>query len=297
VRVAGNENRKTTRLIAAAVAILKAESPMTIRQLFYRLVSQGLIPNDRKSYQNVSRVMTKPRDDGRCSFDAIVDRSRPSYTPSVWKDASKYGEAIKKSYRKDYWETQPNHVEIWTEKDAIIGSIEPVTDELGVTVRVGRGFLSTTKAHDIAERFQGIDKPIHVFYLGDHDPSGQEIERDLYERIRTYGSGYFDLERLAIHKSDISLYNLPPLRIKDGDLRAAKFRRQYGEECVELDALPPDILRARIRDAVEYLQDLVAWNRAVAVEKVELASIQDAARMWALPVADSKAFAAIKDGI
>jgi hypothetical protein len=71
-RTAGRENRKTTQLIAAAVEILDAESPMTIRQLFYRIVSKGLIPNDRKNYQLVSRVMTKARDDGRCSFDAIV---------------------------------------------------------------------------------------------------------------------------------------------------------------------------------------------------------------------------------
>lgn len=296
-RTVGTENRKTTQLIVAAVEILHAESPMTIRQLFYRLVSRSLIPNDKKHYQLVSRIMTKARDDGRCSFDAIVDRSRPAYSPSVWKDASGYGEAVKKSYRKDYWATQPNHVEIWVEKDAIVGSIEPTTDELGVTIRVGRGFLSTTKAHDIAERFQGIDKPITVFYLGDHDPSGQEIERDLYDRILAYGSGYFDLQRLAIHKADIKAFNLPPLRIKDRDMRASKFRAKHGDECVELDALPPDELRRRIQDAVSDLQDLDLWDRAIAVEQVELASIQDAARMWALPVADGKAFRAIKDGV
>lgn len=280
-RTTGTENRKTTRLIAAAVEILDAESPMTIRQLFYRLVSRGLIPNDRKHYQLVSRVMTKARDDGRCSFDHIVDRSRPQYSPNVFKDAGRYADVVQRAYRKDYWATQPNHEEIWVEKDAIIGSIEPTTNGLGVTIRVGRGFLSTTKAHDIAEHFQGIDKPITVFYLGDHDPSGQEIERDLYERILAYGSGYFDLQRLAIHKTDISMFNLPPLRIKDGDARAAKFRTQHGEDCVELDALPPAELRQRITEAVEDLQDSELWQRAIAVEKVELASIRDAGAMWA----------------
>ncbi len=277
----GTENRKTTALIDAAVEILDAESPMTIRQLFYRLVSRGSIPNDRNHYQMVSRVMTKARDDGRCDFDHIVDRSRPQYSPNVFTDAGRYAEVVQCAYRKDYWATQPNHVEIWAEKDAIIGSIEPTANELGVVIRVGRGFLSTTKAHDIAEHFQGIDKPITVFYLGDHDPSGQDIERDLYARITGYGSGYFDMQRLAIHKSDIADFDLPPLRIKDTDGRAAKFRAKHGEDCVELDALPPAELRRRITEAVEELQDGELWQRAVEVEKVELASIRDAGAMWA----------------
>ena len=279
-RPAGTENRKTTKLIATAVTILDTESPMTIRQLFYRLVSSGLIPNDRKHYQLVSRVMTKARDDGRCDFDAIVDRSRPQYSPNVFEDAGEYANVVQRGYRKDYWATQPNHVEIWVEKDAIIGSIEPTTNKLGVTIRVGRGFLSTTKAHEIASHFASIDKPITVFYLGDHDPSGHDIERDLYARITNYGSGSFELRRLAIHKRDIALFNLPPLRIKDTDKRAAQFRAQHGEQCVELDALPPDELRERIKDAVEELQDGELWNRAVAVEEVEMASIHDAAVMW-----------------
>lgn len=281
MRITGSENRKTTQLIATAVDILDVESPMTIRQLFYRLVSKGLIPNDRKHYQLVSRVMTKSRDDGRCDFNHIVDRSRPQYSPNVFEDAGRYADVVQRAYRKDYWATQPHHVEIWVEKDAVIGSIEPTTNELGITIRVGRGFLSTTKAHDIAEHFQAINKPITIFYLGDHDPSGQDIERDLYSRVLSYDSGYFDLERLAIHKSDIVNFDLPPLRIKDGDGRAAKFRAQYGEDCVELDALPPPELRRRIKDAVENLLDVELWNRAIEVEKVELASIRDAGVMWA----------------
>ena len=280
MRQAGTENRKTTQLIAAAVAILDEESPMTIRQLFYRLVSKGLIPNDRKHYQLVSRVMTKARKDRRVSFADIVDRSRPQYSPNVFTDAGEYADTVQNAYRKDYWAMQPNHVEVWVEKDAIIGCIEPTTNKLGITVRVGRGFLSTTKAHDIACHFARIDKPITVFYLGDHDPSGHDIQRDLYDRINEYGSGYFDLERLAIHKEDITTFNLPPLRVKNTDGRAAKFRAQHGEDCVELDALPPDELRVRIKNAVEDLLDREQWNRAIEVEQVELASIMDAGAMW-----------------
>jgi hypothetical protein len=278
--VASGEWKRITALVDAASAILDIQQPMTIRQLFYRLVSQGLIPNDRKNYQLVSRIMTKAREDGRIPFEYITDRSRPEYKPNVWNDAAGYASAVQKSYRKDYWATQPNHVEIWVEKDAIIGSIEDVTNELGVTVRVGRGFLSTTRAHEIAERFNNIEKPITVFYLGDHDPSGQAIETDLFNRIREYGSGSFTLERLAIFKKDIADYKLPPLRIKQTDSNAASFAKKYGNKAVELDALPPDVLRERIKSAVENLIDFRPWNRAKSTEQAEFDSIKSTVALW-----------------
>jgi len=274
-------------LVNAAIAILNKEQPMTIRQLFYRLVSAGAVPNDQGHYQLVSRVMTKARDDERIPFDYIVDRSRPTYEPCVWDDAAGYAKSVSKGYRKDYWTMQPRHVELWAEKDAIIGSIESVTRELGIAVRVQRGFVSTTRAHEIAEHFDTIKKPITVFYLGDHDPSGHCIEADAEERIWTYTDRDFDVIRLAIHKEDIATYNLPPLRIKASDSRAKGFKAKFGSECVELDALPPDVLRERIKDAVEGLIDFDLWNRAIAVEKVELRSIVETVGRWNLVNASS----------
>jgi hypothetical protein len=274
------ELKRTTELIKAAIAILDVERPMTIRQLFYRLVSKGLVENSRASYQLVSRIMTKARNDGRCDFDFIVDRSRPEYRPTVWDDAEGYAKTVQRSYRKDYWAMQPNYVELWVEKDAIIGSIEPVTNELGIAVRVGRGFLSTTRVHEIADVFSTIPKPIVVYYLGDHDPSGRYIETDLYERIQQQGSGPFKLQRLAIFKSDIKAFHLPPLRVKQDDPRAAAFLRRHGTDCVELDALPPEELRSRIRTSVTKLIDHELWKRAVIVEKAELNSIRETVAKW-----------------
>jgi hypothetical protein len=274
------EWRETTKLVDRAVKILEEQNPMTVRQLFYQLVSLGAIANNRADYQTVSRVLTKARNDGRCPFNFIVDRSRPEYSPNVWDDVTGYGEAVKRSYRKNYWATQPLHIEIWVEKDAIIGSIEDVTGELGVTVRVGRGFQSTTKVHEIATRFAGIVKPITVFYLGDHDPSGRCAETELQKRVRKHRSGPFTIKRLAIFADDIRKFKLPPLRVKQTDSRSKGFLRKYSDECVELDALPPAETRKRIRVAVEALLDKKLWNRAVEIEQVELASIIDTVSRW-----------------
>ena len=246
---------------------------MTLRQLYYRLVSAEVLKNTRSDYCRLSRVLTRAREEDDIQFDWIVDRSRPTYSPSVFDDLEDGLKALRDCYRKNYWQDQPFHCEIWCEKDAVIGSIQPVTDEFGVTVRVGRGFNSATRVHEIAAMFAAIEKPISVYYLGDHDPSGRCIEVELYGRALRYGSGEFEMKRLAIHAVDITKFNLPPLRVKDSDSRAKMFRAEHGDACVELDALPPEELRRRIRRAIENLLDVEAWNRALAVEEVERESI------------------------
>jgi hypothetical protein len=285
------ETDRITRLIDRSVEILNEEAPMIIRQLFYRLVSLGALENWRRDYVKVSRIMTIARNDGRVDWDAIVDRSRPDYAPSVFDDAAEYVETLKHGYRKNYWNTQPALVEVWVEKDAVVGSIEDVTDELGVRVRPGRGFQSTTKVHEIAELFAACKKEISVYYVGDHDASGRCAEDELKERVHRHllnicveqgkptmcaATGtYFSIQRLAIHPADIRSFRLPPLKVKSTDSRAPGFRKKYGNQCVELDALPVVELRKRIRAAVEQHIDWSSWKRAIATEKAETQSILD----------------------
>lgn len=272
--------KKTSKLIAAAHAVLKVEQPMTLRQLFYRLVSAEIVNNARSDYQKLSRITSRARERGEIPFEWIVDRSRPEIEPYVFDNPQQYLKSVSHGYARDHWQDQPAYVEIWTEKDSLTGSIEDVTLELGVPVRVGRGFVSVSRAHEIAERFQEIFKPITVFYLGDHDPSGRNIETEIRDRVRSYGSGPFHMRRLAIHARDIIKFHLPPLRVKPTDSRAASFREKYGNECVEVDALPPTELRKRIKDAVEALMDMDKWNRARGVEKAEQKSIADLVAAW-----------------
>jgi hypothetical protein len=189
---------------------------------------------------------------------------------------------VKNSYRKDYWALQPVHVEVWTEKDAIIGSIAEITDDFGVTARVGRGFQSTTIVREIAALFAKISKPKIVFYLGDHDPSGRDIERDFRRRVQSYmpRGKTFDLRRLAIFAADIQRFKLPPLQVKPSDSRAMSFLVKFSNRCVELDALPPTELRRRLRSAIEGVLDMEAWKRAVKVEEGEVQSILETVSRW-----------------
>jgi len=275
-----NEWQKTTKLIEAGLKILSAELPVTIRQLFYQMIGIAGIVNDAKSYKLISRVMTKARRDGRCPREWICDRTRPTYEPSVWSNPREYAEAVKQGYRRDYWQSQTYHLEIWCEKDTVTGSIQDLTDELGLTVRVGRGFNSETRVYEIAQILAETGKPNVVLFLGDHDASGRDIERDWRKRLLDNGSGPFELRRVAIHAEDIVKFKLPPQRVKSSDSRATKFIQKYGQHCVELDALPPTELRRRIREAVERYLDRRAWDRAIAVEKVELQNIIETVGQW-----------------
>jgi hypothetical protein len=224
----------TTEFISEMLSILEAEHPMTVRQLFYRPVSAGTITNSLGEYQRVSRLITKARRDDRCPYEYLVDRSRPTYTPNVFEDCSAYADVISRAYRKDHWELQPRHLEIWCEKDAVIGSIERTTDELGISVRVARGFMSATRVNDIAEELSSIAKPTTILFLGDHDPSGRCIEQSAHDAVLARYAEIndeglpFEMVRLAIDKADIKNFKLPPLRVKDSDPRADEYRRKFG---------------------------------------------------------------------
>lgn len=291
------KHESTKALEAAIIAILKEQNPATVRYPHYGLLSfndafvRTIHQNTRGCYQRVSKIITELRLCGRIPWEWIVDKSRPTYKPTVWENPRDYGASVKVSYRKDYWEEQPALVEIWSEKDTISGVIAPVTDDLGVTVRVGRGFNSTTGVHDIAHHFRHVSKSKYVFYLGDHDPDGRAIEESIRRRVLALGSGPFAMRRLAINVGDIKRFNLPPMRIKrfdDGHEKAGlprssrgkAFLRKYPDETVELDALPPDVLRRRVKNAIEVLIDWTRWFRAIDVEAAELESIENFVSKW-----------------
>jgi hypothetical protein len=166
--MAQGEWKGTTDLIEAAIAILREQQPCTIRQLFYLMIGVGPLVNDPASYRKMSRIIVKARRDRRVPYEWICDRTRPVYEPNVWKSPQEYGEAIKRGYRRDYWQWQRVHVEIWSEKDTVVGSIEDLAAELGVTIRVCRGFNSETRVHQIARILAESGKPNVVLFLGDH---------------------------------------------------------------------------------------------------------------------------------
>src|SRR5262249_42927249 len=154
------------------------------------------------------------------------------------------------------------HVEVFVEKDAVAGTIQPVTHEFDVALRVCRGYASVSFAGEIADEWTQIDKPIFAYYCGDFDPSGFDIDRDLREKLERYSHRYheqdtacadesnFVWQRLGVVADDFGEFGLIELPVKRKDKRAAGFVRRHGERCAEIDALPPSELRRRVEAAI-----------------------------------------------
>jgi hypothetical protein len=287
-------SQRTIELILFARLLLEQYNPMTLRQLHYAIFSAAIIEylNTQADYKRLSRATTAARRLHRrfelADFlyaapkyaipgDWIVDETREPEVVNMWSDISGYLDTVKRAYRRDYWQDQPHYCEVWSEKGTVLGSLRPIVSELGVTVRVCHGFGSTGMESQIGDLFENIEKDITVFYLGDHDPSGHDIERDIYQRAQNASGRDFNLVRLAIHPEDIGMYNLPPQRIKSTDSRAKGFQQRFGTlaATVELDALPVDVLRGRVKNSVERLIDKQLWKRQTDVEAAELACIAD----------------------
>lgn len=293
----------TMELIHLAKTILEEDHPQTLRQLHYRIFSLGVdgYTNDKASYRGLCRVLTNARRLHRqwelyetygpapalgIPPSWIIDELRQAERVSLWGDAQEYVAAVRDSYRRDYWQDQPHYIELWGEKATVLGALRPIAKEWGLTLRVCRGFGSAGMEDQVGRLFEGIDKPITVFYVGDHDASGVLIERDMHRRVQTAAGVQFAMVRLAIHAEDIPQFNLPPQQIKENDVRASAFRREFGRDAntVELEALPVAELKRRIVEAVEELIDFDHWERQVTVEQVELRCIADfAERMKNLP--------------
>ena len=158
--------------------------------------------------------MTKLRNSGCLPFRWIVDNLRNTMKPSSWSGLDDFLQTVRSAYRKDFWARLPEYVHIFCEKDAIAGVLSPVTQEFDVALSPIRGYASISYAHEIADEWNAIHKPIHAYYLGDFDPSGFDLERDLREKLNRYYGREFSWTRLGVNESDFEAFDLIPLKAK-----------------------------------------------------------------------------------
>jgi hypothetical protein len=230
--------------------IMSADAPMTVRQVFYRLVSAGLIDKTESSYNKVVvRLLAKLRLEGVMPWSWITDGTRWMHKSVRYGSVAEALEATRRHYRRDYWRELDDYVEVWLEKDALAGVLYRVTDQWGVPLMVTRGFASLSYVHSAAEAIERVEKPTHIYYFGDYDPSGVEIDRNLERRLREFAPrSEIHFERVAVRHEQIEEYALPTRPTK----RSANHGRGLHEgESVEVDALPPPTLLQLVRDAIE----------------------------------------------
>jgi len=247
---------------------------LTLRQIYYQLVARQIIPNEQRYYKKLSRLCVTGRDEGILPEEGFADRLRAVDKLSSWLDLNEFIQAVKRSYRKDKWQNQDNYLEIWTEKDALRSVLTEITYQYDVALMVARGQLSRTEVYRTAERYKAQnDKECYLYYCGDFDPSGLSIYDSIKKRIMDFGV-FINFERIALTQKQIEKYQLPSDPAKQSDPNYNKFVSIYGSDMVvELDSLPPDVLRKIIEDCILQNIDegyLVQMLRKEKGEKIKL---------------------------
>ena len=282
----GPRTSATRQLLRASIEVideyLAQGYELTLRQIYYQLVARSIIPNSQRWYCRLGDVVSRGRLGGHIDWSAIVDRGRVPVKPSDWSGPSAILAAAESSYRLDRWKRQGNHVEVWCEKDALSSVLEPICTRYHVRMLANRGYSSSTALYDAAMRFTAADREgqhVVVIYLGDHDPSGIDMSRDIRDRLElmTYGQT-IDVKRIALNIDQVRHYQPPPNPTKFSDSRAKGYVLEYGMESWELDALAPRVLDDLVSNAIEDLLDRDLYDAQLAQEEQDKAAIREAAQ-------------------
>jgi hypothetical protein len=256
---------------------------LTLRQLYYQFVSKDLIPNTERSYKNLGSIVNDARLAGLIDWDAISDRTRSLRQNSHWSNPAEIIKGAADSYKIDMWARQKYRPEVWIEKDALVGVIEGVCRREDVPYFSCRGYTSQSEMWAGAMRLkvwaeEQEQTPI-IFHLGDHDPSGKDMTRDVTDRIALFMGGV-RLERLALNMDQIETYHPPPNPAKITDSRATAYIQEFGNSSWELDALEPRVIVALIQRNIDRLKNKKIWAEDRARWENERALLQKASKHW-----------------
>lgn len=248
---------------------------LTLRQVYYQLVARGYIENNERSYKNIGNLINDGRLAGLIDWNSITDRTRNLRHNSHWDRPQDVIYSAKYSYLLDKWEGQPNYVEVWVEKDALVDIVGQACQPIDTPYFSCRDYTSQSEMWTAARRFlrQNQREGRYIIHLGDHDPSGIDMTRDIQERLEMFGADVF-VKRVALTMKQVKTYNPPPNPAKITDSRCGKYIDQYGEESWELDALEPQMLVNLIRNEVTALRDDALYQAICEREAQEKGELQ-----------------------
>lgn len=239
---------------------------LTLRQLYYQFVARDYLPNTQASYAKLSKIISDARLTGWIDWTAIEDRTRNVRSLPTWSSPREILDSAIYSYRTNKWGNQPYIIEVWIEKEALIGVIARICNEYEVSYFACRGYTSQSEQWRAAKRFENYIKngqiPI-VLHLGDHDPSGIDMTRDNKERLELLSRYEVEVKRLALNYDQVETYNPPPNPAKLTDTRADSYISKFGNYSWELDALEPSIINDLIKKEIELYRDEILWQKAL----------------------------------
>ena len=243
---------------------------LSVRQLYYQFVARDIIPNTVKSYNSLASLISDARKAGMIDWQMILDRGRVTVANSHWRTPKEILQSAAQSFAIDKWLTQSRYVRVMVEKQALEGVLIPVCEELDVPFLANKGYCSDSTMYRVGKEMQAARRrgkePV-VIYLGDHDPSGIDMTRDVQERLEMYSHGDVDVQRVALNMPQVEELQPPENPAKATDSRFAAYVERFGESSWELDAIEPTQLAAIVRAAIIGNRDEDEWDEAVEREE------------------------------
>jgi hypothetical protein len=276
-RIAYQEKRfaaKSQAIIENAKVIIEEYAAdgydLTVRQLYYQFVARDLIENSQRAYKRLGSVISDARLAGEIDWLTIVDRTRSLRGTTTWDDPQEIIRNSAYGYTEDKWADQEVMVEAWIEKDALIGVISGVCNELEIDYFSCRGYTSSSSMWRAARRmirYNQRGQRVVILHLGDHDPSGIDMTRDIEDRLHMFGADV-EVRRIALSMDQINEYQPPPNPAKLTDSRAAEYCAEYGYDSWELDALEPQVMADLIENEVLTERNEYTWEFSLENQEI-----------------------------
>lgn len=255
---------------------------LTLRQLYYQFVSRDLVPNTMQSYKRLGSIVNDARLAGLIDWDHLEDRTRNLAKLAMWESPESIVDAVARQYRTSLWDNQPWYVEVWVEKEALADVVSRPANRWLVPYFACRGYVSQSEMWRAAQRLtarEDAGQASVIIHLGDHDPSGIDMTRDIQDRLRTFGAKT-DVTRIALNMDQVDRYQPPPNPAKITDSRAADYMENYGDQSWELDALDPATLDALIEGEILSYLDRRRWDDEHAAMEADRAVLVAASAHW-----------------
>jgi hypothetical protein len=285
---------------------------LTLRQLYYQFVARGYLKNEERSYKRLGKTINDARLAGYIDWKSIVDRTRETEIPNAWDSPAEIIKVVADQYAIDLWKKQSHYVEAWIEKDALVGVLEGVSKELNIPYLSCRGYTSQSEMWKASQRLLGKvrkGKKVLILHLGDHDPSGIDMTRDIDDRLSKFISmdyvrliakdrkvvagemhdisslmrdamDLFEVRRIALTMDQIEEFNPPPNPAKVTDSRYEGYVAEHGHESWELDALSPQVLAGLVREHTQGVIDQDLWEDANNRQEKEKDILTETSSRW-----------------
>ena len=276
-----NPKPHTSDLVGNVSAILSDNadiSPLTLRQIFYLLVTGYEYEKTERAYKRLCEAMNKARRASLIDMDDIRDDGLRKDEPHGWDGERQFVRSVKQwaaEFRLNRQQDQPVHLMVWCEAGGMLPQLASYCRDFGVPVLSSGGFDSVTTKHNFARDASGDFNKVEILHIGDHDPSGvhmcSSLDEDLSAFVEYYG-GEIEVTRLAVIPEQIDRLRLPtsPAKVTDN--------RSFQGRTTQAEAIPPRTLKSIVQDAIASRMDQETYREVLEEEAAIRASLVERTR-------------------